>query len=176
MNVGTNQLRPSLAPVLRDDLPYLQMWFNDPAAMGEYDSIASHSDSRMNFKFDFGSFSQARIIHFDQKRIGFCGYVVHPWEDWIAVIGVTIALSEYRGRGLGVSIHQSLMKEVFEVAPKIQKIEALTDVENFPEQIVLSRAGFKKEGLHLRKNRLRGEFRDMYHYGFLRGQEFKPQS
>lgn len=68
---------------------------------------------------------------------------------------------------IGVT-HRCLVKEIFMKFPEVQKIEALTDVENFAEKRVLEKSGFQNEGLLRRKNKLRGQFRDMYIFGLLR--------
>jgi len=158
----------TLRNVQVDDLPYLHRWHNSPQALGDYDEAIFPSLARVEAKFRDGGFETTWIIDRGGRPVGFANFAVHPWDDWIAVIGVIIAEPEYRGRGLGTEVHRLLAREIFAGFPEIHKIEALTDVENLAETRALQKAGFRHEGILLRKNRLRGEFRDMHQFGLLR--------
>lgn len=160
-------IKTVLRPVRAEDLSFLHKWYNSDEAMGPFDESIFSPLDRVEAKFANGGFGTTWIIDHGQP-IGFANFAVHPWDEWIAVIGVIIADPKFRGRGIGTSVHRLLKDEIFAFFPAIMKIEALTDVENFAEIRALEKAGFLHEGTLRRKNKLRGQFRDMRIFGFLR--------
>lgn len=159
----------SLKLVGESDIKYLHEWFNSEGAFGEFDQPTPHTYEQIAEKWQRGHYvSSLRIIVKDQRPVGFTDYTIDRMAPWIASICVIVALPEERRQGVGTKAHQLLIKQVFQLNPQVQKIEALTDIENQAEQRVLEKSGFQKEGVFRRKYQLRGQIRDMVSYGLLR--------
>jgi RimJ/RimL family protein N-acetyltransferase len=83
-------------------------------------------------------------------------------------IGIGL-VPEARGRGLGSEAQRLLAQHLFATTP-LQRVEAVTDVENAAEQGALARAGFTREGV-LRSAQFRaGRWRDAVIWSLLRGE------
>jgi RimJ/RimL family protein N-acetyltransferase len=83
-------------------------------------------------------------------------------------LGITF-LPEWRGKGLAAPAQRLLCEYLF-AATAVERIEAITDVENRPERRALLRAAFTEEGV-LRRAQFRGDqWRDMALYSRLRGE------
>uniref|UniRef100_A0A0E0KH51 N-acetyltransferase domain-containing protein n=1 Tax=Oryza punctata TaxID=4537 RepID=A0A0E0KH51_ORYPU len=72
------------------------------------------------------------------------------------------------GRGIATAAITVVVARVFDELPGLERLEAVTDVENARSQRVLEKAGFKKEGV-LRRYIVRrsGEAMDAVIYSFL---------
>ena len=82
-------------------------------------------------------------------------------------IGCTL-LPQYRGHGYGTVAQRLLVEYLFATFP-INRVEAITDIENVAEQRSLEKVGFTREGV-LRGVAWRiGAWRDMVSYSRLRG-------
>lgn len=82
-------------------------------------------------------------------------------------IGISL-VPEARYRGLGSEAQRLLAQHLFETTP-LQRVEAVTDVENGPEQGALARAGFTREGV-LRSAQFRaGGWHDVVIWSVVRG-------
>ncbi|HKW72531.1 MAG TPA: GNAT family protein [Candidatus Dormibacteraeota bacterium] len=81
-------------------------------------------------------------------------------------IGIILAPDE-RGRGFGTQAQRMLAEFLFANTP-VNRVEAITDVENTAEQRSLERAGFRREGV-LRGAQFRaGRWRDLVVYAVVR--------
>ena len=60
-------------------------------------------------------------------------------------VGIDL-VPEARGKGLGSEAQRLLAQHLFATTP-LQRVEAVTDVENAAEQRALARAGFTREGV-----------------------------
>ena len=81
-------------------------------------------------------------------------------------IGISLR-TDARGQGLGTEAQRLLAQHLFATTP-LQRVEAVTDVENVPEQRALARAGFRREGV-LRSAQFRaGRWRDVDVWAVLR--------
>lgn len=154
-------------------LELVHQWENSDIACGLYDEPSKETFEQLREKFDKdqtlpkenkGSY----VIFFEDAPVGFCVFNMHPWDHWIAVIGVIIAVPEMRGKQIGTKAHSLLVEECFANNPKFEKIEAVTDIENISEVKLLEKLGFKREGTLRKRNKLRGEFRTMHFYGMTR--------
>ncbi|KAF0910042.1 hypothetical protein E2562_001281 [Oryza meyeriana var. granulata] len=72
------------------------------------------------------------------------------------------------GRGIAAAAISMVVTRVFDELPGLERLEAVTDVENVRPQRVLEKAGFKREGV-LRRYIVRrgGEVSDAVIYSFL---------
>ncbi|CAL1396665.1 unnamed protein product [Linum trigynum] len=82
-------------------------------------------------------------------------------------LGYVLA-SEYWGKGITTTAVKMAVKAVFEErGEKLERVEALVDVDNVGSQRVLEKAGFCREGLLRRYVVLKGRTRDMVMFSLL---------
>ena len=74
---------------------------------------------------------------------------------------------EHRGRGLGTAAQQLLVEYLF-ATTLVNRLQAITDVENLAEQRVLERIGFRREGVMRGLAFIGGCWRDGVLYARLR--------
>lgn len=168
MQLDTLKIEVSLGIVQGPHCSLLLKWLNSREALGEWDEPSFPTAQQIKDTFRKGDFQNTWIIQIGQTPIGYVNFVRHPWDSWIACIGVVIAEPAFRNQGLGTKAHILLAEKIFASFTDIFKIEAFTDVENRAEIRSLEKAGFEKEGTQKRKNRLRGQFRDMHVFAKLR--------
>ncbi|HEY3033684.1 MAG TPA: GNAT family protein [Streptosporangiaceae bacterium] len=82
-------------------------------------------------------------------------------------IGVLL-FPEHRGRGLGTAAQRALVDYLFAIT-LANRLQAITDVENLPEQRALERVGFRREGVMRGIAFVGGCWRDGVMYARLRG-------
>jgi RimJ/RimL family protein N-acetyltransferase len=88
----------------------------------------------------------------------------HGCAAW--TIGITL-IPEARGRGVG-TVAQRLLAEHLFASTELDRVEAVTDVDNAAERRALEKAGFRADGV-IRGARVRGgRRRDVVLYGMLR--------
>jgi RimJ/RimL family protein N-acetyltransferase len=81
-------------------------------------------------------------------------------------IGINL-IPEGRGQGFGVEAQRLLAEQLLATTP-VNRIEAMTDVENSAEQRALEKAGFTREGV-LRGSQFRaGAWHDLVVYSLVR--------
>jgi RimJ/RimL family protein N-acetyltransferase len=80
---------------------------------------------------------------------------------------------EHRGRGLGTAAQRLLVEYLF-ATTLVNRLQAITDVENLAEQRVLERIGFRREGVLRGLAFIGGRWRDGVLYALLRGDMTGP--
>jgi RimJ/RimL family protein N-acetyltransferase len=81
-------------------------------------------------------------------------------------VGVSL-IPEARGHGHGSEAQRLLAQLLFRLFD-IARIEAMTDVENVPEQRSLEKAGFTREGIMRRAQFRAGAYHDLVSYSIVR--------
>ena len=81
-------------------------------------------------------------------------------------VGVSL-IPEARGHGHGSEAQRLLAQLLFRLFD-VERIEAMTDVENVPEQRSLEKAGFTREGVMRRAQFRAGAYHDLVSYSILR--------
>ena len=81
-------------------------------------------------------------------------------------IGVSL-IPEARGQGYGSEAQRLLALLLFRLFD-VERIEAMTDVDNVPEQRSLEKAGFTREGIMRRAQFRAGAHHDLVSYSILR--------
>lgn len=81
-------------------------------------------------------------------------------------IGVSL-IPEGRGHGHGSEAQRLLAELLFRLFD-VERIEAMTDVDNAPEQRSLEKAGFTREGIMRRAQFRAGSHHDLVSYSILR--------
>ena len=80
-----------------------------------------------------------------------------------------------RNKGYTIAAVRLLVDYLFSTKKEVERIEAVTDVENVRSQRVLEKNGFKLEG-ELRKRAFnRGQYRNEYMYSILREEWKEPK-
>lgn len=162
-----------LREIGKEDVRIYSKWKEDPEVFGTYDEPSSSSFQALLDEYEKTKFLGERsgsLLIIDEVRtaVGFVDYSRHFEDTWIMWCSVFIAKPEIRGQGYGTMAHMCLTDYIFKRFRSIHKIELWTDTENYAEKRALDKAGFTHEGTLRARNRLRGEFRDMDVYGFLR--------
>ncbi|GAA5191559.1 GNAT family protein [Rugosimonospora acidiphila] len=149
----------TLRPVTEDDLPLLDRLLSRPD--GGFLWYGWRDPQRLRRKFAengmLGEDESILIAALGEQALGMVGWHrvkttpgCHYWN-----IGIALA-PEARGHGHGVRAQRLLVEYLFAHTP-VNRVEAITEVDNLAEQRSLERAGFTREGV------LRG-------YGFRDGQ------
>lgn len=144
-----------------DDLDWLAAFDSDEQAVGEHnwsgpqtpDEVRLHARNRLerdgwvgpldgNLLIEVhtgtGAYAPAGTVGWHPRRWG-------PQPESVAfVLGVAIH-PDFRGRGVGVTVHRLLVDLLFATTP-VHRIEADTAVDNPAEIKCLERAGFQREG------------------------------
>jgi RimJ/RimL family protein N-acetyltransferase len=168
-----------LRPFREPDLSFLDRLGSDPSVTGRY-VWAGFRDPWVRRR----RWEKDGLVASDSTALAVVGGDAEPEADTVLGIAIWEAkdrggppggcyeiglalLPEYRGRGLGTSAHQAMVRHLFDCT-LAYRLEAQTDADNVAEQLALERAGFRREGV-LRSARFReGEWRDMLMYGQLR--------
>jgi RimJ/RimL family protein N-acetyltransferase len=174
--VSTDPVSVTLRPVAREDLALLDAWRNDSEHESAYgDFLVMHrrrSHTAENWELNglLGEDEGSMLICADGEPVGSLQWhpvLYGPNRGSQALnLGISITPSA-RGRGIG-SQAQRLLADYLFAQTTVHRVEASTDVTNFPEQSALKRAGFVREGV-IRGAQFRlGEWRDMVVYSRLR--------
>ncbi len=164
-----------LVPVTDHNLRELYEMWNDPEVGGEFGGFEKMSWDQFREKFVKGAswFLIEKIS--DPAIIGWINFfrtrTDYPrlWE-----IGYALMPSE---RKLGYMTEAAkLIVEYLFSTKDIDRVEALTDLENVPSQGVLEKAGFKREGLLRKRSFKNGVHHDEYMYSILREDWQKSKS
>ena len=82
-------------------------------------------------------------------------------------IGISLT-PEARGQGYGAEAQRLLADHLLESTP-VNRIEAMTDIDNRAEQRALEKAGFAREGVLRRAQYRRGDWHDLVVFSRVRG-------
>lgn len=164
---------PVLRALREDDLPFLVRLSTDPAALGpfEWPGFTDVRTHRRRWEADgYISATSATLAIADGEAVA--GIALWKSEGRGTPAGVTYEigialLPEYRGRGLGTAAQQLLVDYLFD-RTTANRIEALTNGENYAEQRALEKLGFRHEGLMRQRSFIGGRYHDVVIYGLLR--------
>jgi RimJ/RimL family protein N-acetyltransferase len=170
-----------LAAVAAAQVDELQAWRDDPTLRSEYDDFGSHSTGRIRLDFERTGLPDLRLVLVSGQDVLGGREVLAGMASWIARdygpnaesrawnIGVSLR-PESRGRGIGTIAHRLLVEYLF-ATTDAYRLEAGTDVVNAPERAVLTKAGFRFEGIARGAQHRQGAYHDMALYGLLRGDQ-----
>jgi len=82
-------------------------------------------------------------------------------------IGISL-IPEARGQGLGTEAQRLLADHLLETTP-VNRVEAMTDIDNAVEQRSLEKAGFTREGVLRRSQYRAGDWHDLVVFARVRG-------
>lgn len=92
-------METALTDVRERDLPLIHRWLNSPESLGDFDETSFPTLEQLERKFKNAGYQTTWIIEVDGTPVGYANFARHPWDDWIACIGVIIADPAYRGKG-----------------------------------------------------------------------------
>lgn len=163
-----------LRPVEERDLEALGRLDTDPALSKpfEWTGFRNSRARRRRWEEDgyLGGDSSLLIVALpDSTFAGFvCWWPIRTGGPPEACCEIGILLfPEHRGKGLGAAAQRLLADYLF-ATTLTNRLQALTDVENIPEQRALERAGFRREGVMRGAAFVVGRWRDVALYARLR--------
>ncbi|KAK3146525.1 hypothetical protein QOZ80_3BG0267600 [Eleusine coracana subsp. coracana] len=165
----------SLRPLGLDDVDAFMSWASDHRVMrflGKRPLCATREQAAAQIRYTVLGHPWFRGICVDGRPVGQVS--VWPYADdgsgggRRANLGYALA-HDHWGRGVAAAAIKMVVGRVFEELPGLERLEAVTAVENVRSQRVLEKAGFHREGV-LRKyiaGRGGGEAKDAVIYSFL---------
>jgi len=145
-------------------LPILHEWFNSAEAAGEYDGAIEQSLETVQKRFRHGHYASIRVVVFEEKPIGWTDVRVLPESPSSGGITVQISKPEYRGKGLGLRIHQMALSEFIKENESVRYVEAWTHVQNIAEQRILEKLNFKRDPETIKQFVINEQTADFYAY------------
>ena len=166
-----------LRVVTRADLALLNAWANDLQVHSEYGSFGLHPADSLERRFAedgllSAQFGQLLVVTPDDTPVGIVNYyrVGYGPNEGSKVYNIGISIvAAHRGKGYGVEAQNLLAAYLFATYP-IMRVEAVTDIENIPEQRALEKAGFTREGILRQAQWRSGRWHDQVMYSKLRGE------
>jgi len=162
-----------LRPVAESDLDPLDEMFADPAANGEF-NWGGFAGGALVWRRRFaenGLLADDKtvlMIDLDGEALGFVSWFRVPTSNAAYVIEFGISLwPDARGKGHGTAAQLLLARYLFAHTP-INRIQAVTEVENLAEQRALEKAGFTREAVMKGRCFRDGAWRDEVLYRMLR--------
>lgn len=164
-----------LRPVSESDLDGLDAMFADPAAIGEFNwgGFAGGGQAWRRRFAENGLLADDKsvlMVELDGETLGFVSWFRVPTANHVYCVEFGISLwPEARGKGHGTTAQLLLARYLFAHAP-INRIQAITEVENLAEQRSLEKAGFTREAVMKGRTFRDGAWRDEVLYRMLRSE------
>ncbi len=161
--------RTNLRVIQKDDFDWLAAELNKPQARGEWSSFSLRSPADLERElFEQNSAAGCDLVIEDKngKRLGIATHqILDPIARNVA-IEVAIFDPADRGKGFGLEVHRLLVEYLFQYRG-LHRVEVMSAAENIPEQKLLEKLRFTREGV-LRKARFaRGAWHDIFLYALL---------
>ncbi len=164
--------RVRLRPVTEEDLKSIEAMFADPAAIGVFNWGGYTDQTKWRKRFEEnGLLGGERWVLMadtvDGEELGFVswrpgfGGEAPCWD-----IGISL-WPHLRGQGYGTEIQTKLVRYLF-ANTQVNRIQALTELDNIAEQRALEKSGFTREGLLRGLYFRNGAWRDEFVYGIVR--------
>jgi RimJ/RimL family protein N-acetyltransferase len=157
-----------------DDLEFLDRLCTDPDAVGEFEWIGFIDPRVRRRRWEKDGYVGAEVTALavtsdGDTPVGVVSYrPAQRARTAGACLEIGIALlPEHRGRGLGTRAQRLLAEYLFDYTTA-NRLEALTDEENYAERKALERAGFRREGVLRGSYFHRGAWRNQVLYAVLR--------
>lgn len=161
-----------LRPVTEPDLDTLDEMFNDPAGIGEFnwggfvDGVQwrrRYAENRL-----ISPDKSVLMIDLGGETLGFVSWyrLTTANASYCVEFGISL-LPAARGKGHGTAAQLLLARYLFAHEP-INRVQAVTEVENLAEQRALEKAGFVREGVMKGRCFRDGAWRDEVLYRMLR--------
>lgn len=164
----------ALRPVCEADLGLLERSLTDARVGSEFQWMGWRDPRLWRKRFEenrcLGEDQSSLMVTSGEEAVGFVGWhkvTVSPFSYYWNM-GIVL-VPEFRGRGIGTAAQRALVVYLF-THTTVNRVEAMTDRDNIPEQRALEKAGFTREGV-LRGHHFRaGRWRDEVVYSVLRNE------
>jgi len=167
-----------LRAVVEADLDLLDEMFADPAAIGEFNwgGFVGAGTWRRRFADNglLGDDKSVLMVDLDGDALGFVSWSRVPTGSvaYCVEFGITL-WPEARGKGYGTEAQLLLARYLFAHAP-INRVQAVTEVDNLAEQRALEKAGFVREAVLKGRWFRDGAWRDEILYRMVRAELPSP--
>jgi len=163
-----------LRPVSEPDLDALEEMFADADAIGEFNwgGFTSSSGTRQRYAENrlLAADKSYLMVDLDGETLGFVSWFQVQTANAAYCVEFGISLwPSARGKGHGSATQLLLARYLFAHAP-INRIQAVTDIENIAEQRALEKAGFVREAVLAGRSFRDGAWRDEVLYRMLRSE------
>jgi RimJ/RimL family protein N-acetyltransferase len=164
-----------LRPVTEPDLDTLEDMFNDPAGIGEF-NWGGFGDGAPRWRRKYADNrllapdKSVLMIDLAGETLGFVSWVRVPtgYTSYVFEFGISL-LPDVRGKGYGTATQRLLARYLFAHDP-VNRIQAVTELENVAEQRALEKAGFVREAVMVGRTFRDGAWRDEVLYRMLRSE------
>ncbi|MEC9488088.1 MAG: GNAT family protein [Halanaerobium sp.] len=154
--------------VEKKDIPLLKAWDN-PGARGPFQEYHFSSFKNLEDRYERDGFNsdENKVLLVEEEDGDPIGLIyVNLVRDGIARLGLVICEPEYRNKGCGQQVTRMIIGHLIDNYP-LARIEADTDVENYPARRVLESTGFQQEGILRNYRYHHGQWRDFALYSLL---------
>lgn len=162
------------------DVTVLTRWTRDPVAAGEHQWFGYRSGHRLealvavneSIGDDYGWLAITDDDDEDDDLRGSVNWWAQQQSPVPSAHTLRIAIllrPEFRGQGIGTAAQRQLAAYLFAHYP-VERVDAVTDVDNTAEQRALEKAGFSREGVMRRTQWRQGGWHDLVLYSKLRGE------
>ncbi len=166
---GTNT---NLRVMERKDLPLFTEWNNDPAFVGQYESLDQNSCEEVEKWYDSPRTGEKWFI-IEKKNGDRIGQILYLPKGPHYSIGYRVIPNE-RNKGHCTEAVRIIVDYLF-LSKETVRIEAQTNSKNTASQRVLEKAGFTREGLIRKAAFISGEWKDAFLYSILREEWKEPR-
>ena len=173
MSSSRNNAAPRLRAVEEADLEVLRRIDTDPELSQPFawTGFRDYTVHRRRWESDGYLGDEDALLVVGDSQGAFRGLVswgcVGPRRPLGCVEIAVFVLPAHRGRGIGTAAHRLLAEYLFETSP-VNRVQAITEVDNTMEQRALATAGFTREGVLRGYGFMRGAWRDGVMYSRLR--------
>ncbi|KAF7847509.1 hypothetical protein BT93_L2894 [Corymbia citriodora subsp. variegata] len=154
----------SLRPLTLSDVDDFMAWAGDPdvARFCRFEPYVSRDDALTYIAGTVLPHPYFRAICVDGRPVGQVSVTRNeaPADAHRGELGYALA-SEYWGRGIATEAARMAVAEAFRGRPELERVEAMVVVENAASQRVLEKAGFAREGLLRKYQKVKGKTRDL---------------
>jgi ribosomal-protein-alanine N-acetyltransferase len=165
-----------LRPIEEADLDLLRRFDTDPAASQPFEWTGFRDPGARRRRWEQDGFigrdsTQLAVALPDGTLAGIVSWRAIKAggpEGGCLEIGALL-FPEHRGRGVGTAAQRLLVEYLF-ATTLVNRLQAVTDLENLAEQRVLERIGFRREGVLRGLAFIGGRWRDGVLYAQLRGE------
>ena len=169
---GSAHARVTLQPVAEDDLALVHRLTSDPSATGGHEWYGFRDPGPLRRRWAenglLGEDGGMLIAAAGDERLGFVAWrrrdTARTSYCWTLGIALT---PEARGRGRGTVAQRELARYLF-AHTQVNRVEAVTEIDNLAEQRALEKAGFTREGVLRGYGFQGGRWHDAVLYSLLR--------
>ncbi len=163
-----------LRPMSEADVDRIETAGSDPEGLGPLQWFGYRDFAKMRRRVAEDGFlgpdGGGLTVDAGGEMAGYVTWIRQTWgpeaTSWCWSIGISL-FPGFRGRGIGTAAQRELVDYLF-AHTRAERVQAITDVANLPEQRALEKAGFVREGVLRRAQWRTGAWHDQILYAVLR--------